>query len=279
MWQAGPQVLATQGLAEALVKLARVHHCFNSLRDLIVISALALTGTYLHAQLPASLPDQVLEASGNVPVWSLRITNATLELQIEPNPPEPPIRVVTTAPPAVHTDPGRSSTASAPQGEIKAVFTRNDCTDAVSGSVHPETVSLSVGGKTYFGCSGNPASLLQGAAWVVFDIATRGVEADSRVTLQFSDTGEVSGVASCHHFEGQYRADDDGLRITAATTTRVSSPAAPSGSPSLICPPALRRQEAAFMKALADITRWDFTADGALALGTVDGRRILARRN
>ena len=96
------------------------------------------------------------------------------------------------------------------------------------------------------------------------------------MTLQFSDTGEVSGVASCHHFEGQYRVDDNGLRITAATTTLVSS-ATPSGSASLICPPALRRQEAAFMKVLPDITRWDFTADGALALGTIDGRRILAR--
>ena len=248
------------------------------MRCLIVVSALALAGNSLHAQLLASLPDRVLEASGNVPAWSLRISNATLELQIEPNPPEPPIRVVTTAPPAVLVDKGLSYTANAPQGEIKAVFARNDCTDAVSGSVHPETVSLSLGGKTYFGCGGNPADLLQGVAWDVFDIATRGVEADSRVTLQFTDTGEVSGLTSCHHFEGQYRVGDDGLRITAATTTLESSRAAPSGGSSPICPPALRRQEAAFMTVLADITRWDFTADGALALGTIDGRRILARR-
>jgi hypothetical protein len=40
----------------------------------------------------------------------------------------------------------------------------------------------------------------------------------------------------------------------------------------------LRRQDAAFFEVLGAITRWDFTADGALTLGTMDGRRIVARR-
>lgn len=261
-----------------LVKLARVNLRFYSLRDLIVVSALVLAGGDLHAQLLPSQPAKVLEASGNAPAWTLQITNDSLTLQIDSNPPEPPTRIVAKAPPAVPMGKGRSYTASTRQGQLQAVFLRDNCTDNVSGAVHPETVNVRFNDKTYAGCSGSPASLLQGSVWVVFDIAARGVEDASRVTVQFNDKEEISGRASCNFFAGHYQAGDGDLTLTATAATPVPPPISKVATSPHICAPAWRRQEAAFLQVLADVTRWDFTADGALALGTVDGRRILARR-
>jgi len=95
------------------------------------------------------------------------------------------------------------------------------------------------------------------------------------MTLQFDPKGTLSGRSSCNLYEGSYLFADGTLRLNVAP--KPASTPSVNQAPPKICPPALRRQDAAFFEVLNVITRWDFTADGALTLGTVDGRRILAR--
>jgi heat shock protein HslJ len=117
---------------------------------------------------------------------------------------------------------------------------------------------------------------------VVEDIAARGVLDRSRITLQFGPGTLLRGRASCNPYEGSYAFAEGTLRLRAVANPSVlqTTPALSPGATAApaICPPALRRQDAAFFEVLGAITRWDFTADGALTLGTVDGRRIVARR-
>lgn len=244
---------------------------------------------------PLAATPSSLKASGYQPDWTLVIGADKLTLSTNLQLQEPPPRVIATtnAPvrvPSASGDVLRYATSSA-KGELQAQFASAPCTDAIQGTLHPYTVEVRYAGVRYSGCGGDPAALLQNRLWVVEDIAARGVMDRTRLTLQFSSGGEVSGRASCNLLEGNYQTTGNSLRLTAAPKVTAPKPTAPpSATPppaptpegvvptSKICPPALRRQDAAFFEVLNAASRWDFTADGALALGTLDGRRIVARR-
>jgi heat shock protein HslJ/uncharacterized membrane protein len=230
-----------------------------------------------------------LQASGYNPGWTLEIgsTSATFSAGLQL--PEPPPKVVGVVAEPQVTGPTRTYTAQTNGGALTATFSKQACTDAQNAIVRPDTVQVRFGGVDYRGCGGDPIGLLQGQEWVVQDIAARGVLDRSRISMQFGPGATLRGRASCNPYEGSYAFTDGTLRLRAAanpsvvqTTAALSSGAAldaqGAAAAPKICPPALRRQDAAFFEVLGDITRWDFTADGALALGTMDGRRIVARR-
>lgn len=250
---------------------------------------------------PLSAP---LLAAGYNPDWTLRIANDGVTLSTDLQLQQPPPQVVaqaamrssinaTQAPSTTTTGtipPGALAyTTTAAKGALEAVFTPLACTDPILGTLHPYTAEVRYAGARYGGCGGDPAALLQGREWVVEDIAARGVVDRARITLQFGANGELGGRASCNPLEGRYAVNGGSLQLRAAAVPAPQKPAAakvpvpPLGPEGVvpttkICPPALRRQDAAFFEVLAAISRWDFTADGALALGTIDGRRIVARR-
>ena len=253
----------------------------------------ALAGA-VWAQSPASI-----QASGYQPDWTLdiRADQLTFSPNLQLQEPPPKVLATVSAPARASTPAGDTltyTTTTATKGELLARFAPQLCTDAIQGSLHPYTVEVLYAGNRYAGCGGEPAALLQYQVWVVEDIAARGVIDGTRITLQFGTTGEVSGRVSCTPLEGSYQTNGGGLRLSAAAKpVPVKSAPAKDGSTSpettapptdgvaptrKICPPALRRQDAAFFEVLNAVSRWDLTADGALALGTVDGRRIVARR-
>jgi heat shock protein HslJ len=242
---------------------------------------LALTCLSLAAGLACAQP-AALQASGHNPGWTLDISgnsatfSAGLQLQLPP----PKVAGVVAVPQVNGTT--RIYAVQANGGVLTATFSKQVCTDAQSAMVHPDTVQVRFGGVDYQGCGGDPLSLLQGKEWVVEDIAARGVLDRSRISMQFGPAAVLSGRASCNPYEGSYAFTDGILRLRAAANPSVlqTTPALSSGATAApqICPPALRRQDAAFFEVLGAITRWDFTADGALTLGTMDGRRIVARR-
>ena len=174
----------------------------------------------------------------------------------------------------------RAYTAQTNGGVLSATFSTQTCTDAQSAIVRPDTVQVHFAGADYQGCGGDPLSLLQGREWVVEDISARGVLDRSRISMQFGTDATLRGRASCNPYEGSYDYVDGilHLRATANPSVLKARPELDPGATPEICPPALRQQDAAFFEILGAITRWDFTADGALALGTMDGRRIVARR-
>ncbi len=217
--------------------------------------------------------NDVLQAAGYNPSWTLVIAGTSLTFSSGLHLQEAPPKVTGLAPAPVLKGTTRTFDVSTPAGPLSARFVRQNCTDTISALVHPDTVTVQYSGTTYQGCGGEPLSLLQGREWVVEDIAARGVIDNTRLTLAFGPDGSLSGRASCNPFEGRYAFANGALTLGAAPL-----PPAVKPQPTRICPPALRRQDAAFFDVLPAITRWDFTADGALALGTPDGRRIVARR-
>lgn len=268
----------------------------------------AFAGT-VWAQSPVALPGSSaavsatpipasIQAAGYQPDWTLDISAGTLtlgtNLQLQAPPPPVVARVGATQREPSPAGEALRYAASAAKGELSARFVPSACTDPIQGSLHPYTVEVFYAGSRYAGCGGDPAALLQNRMWVVEDIAARGVIDRTRITLHFSGTGEISGRASCNLLEGRYQTTGNALRLTAAskpaperpapakdvgTNTEPAAPTVQGVVPTRkICPPALRRQDAAFFEVLNAVTRWDFTADGALALGTTDGRRIVARR-
>ncbi|KZY21799.1 hypothetical protein A3726_29735 [Erythrobacter sp. HI0037] len=77
------------------------------------------------------------------------------------------------------------------------------------------------------GCTGVPKSTepLVGA-WIVEDIAGRGIIDYSRIELVLEHDGQLSGSTGCNLLLGQYRVDSSAMTIDVAGTTRKGCPEA-----------------------------------------------------
>ena len=95
---------------------------------------------------------------------------------------------------------------------------------------------------------------LGGAAWLLEDLAGRGVIDNSRTTLQFLADGKVAGSGGCNRYSGSVT-----LKGSLITFT-------PLASTMMACAPALMDQETHFFAALtqADTVAYDKT--GALLI-------------
>ncbi len=200
-------------------------------------------------------------ARGNEPFWSLDISPTSLTFQLldgksfsSPTPkPETALA-------------GRRYTAQSGSQRLTALLLNQLCVDSMSGMPYPQTVRVRTGDKDYQGCGGDPASLLQGAEWVVEDLNRTGIIDNSRLTLRFADHGHLSGRASCNTYLGQYKLTGEALILSPTARTLMA------------CPPALMQQERRFLNLLRDVNRFEIPADRALILHTADGRTITARR-
>lgn len=140
--------------------------------------------------------------------------------------------------------------------------------EKVCAGVSPRPLSVQVAwrGRVLQGCGGDATRLLRGKPWVVEDIEGSGIIDNSRVTLNFTADGRVSGRASCNGYNGPYSIGSEGITFGnfAATT--------------MACAPSLMQQEDRFLKALVTTRRFELTPDGALVLVHADGSRTKARR-
>lgn len=131
---------------------------------------------------------------------------------------------------------------------------------------YPDTVTVTVGGKTWHGCGGDPAGALQHTRWMVRSIDGKNVETRSRPTLVFEITGRVAGHASCNSYSGPYKiGSDNGLRFGDLVSTKRA------------CTPALMQQENAMLAVLNEAVRYEL-ADGTLTIETNDGRQLVAHK-
>ena len=110
------------------------------------------------------------------------------------------------------------------------------------------------------------AADLQGAEWVVADIAGGGIVANSRVTLNFDAEGRSGGMGSCNTYGAGYQIEGDKITFEQPFSTMMA------------CEPALMEQERRYFDLLPQIRRFNIADDGALILSAEDGRKIIARR-
>jgi len=141
------------------------------------------------------------------------------------------------------------------------------CVDTMSGMPRPNTVTVLLDGRELNGCGGDPAVLLQGAEWVVEDIAGAGIVDGSRATLNFGVDGALAGGGSCNRYSGSYTLTGEGLSVSSKTAMTM-----------MACVPELMQQESRFMQLLSQVRRFRFGADGALVLESDTGGTITARR-
>lgn len=116
------------------------------------------------------------------------------------------------------------------------------------------------------GCTGVPKSTepLAGA-WIVEDIAGRGIIDYSRIELALEHDGQLSGSTGCNLLLGRYRVDGSAMTIDVAMTTRK------------VCPEALMYQERVFLGAIESINSYRFDPTGALVLQDGNQPWVLAQ--
>jgi len=221
----------------------------------------AATPAVAQVQSPATARTP-FRATGNEPSWRLDIGSAEMTLLTNFG----QTRLVAATPLAQVSNATTKYVARTDQGELTATIVNQLCVDSMSGMPHPQSVTVVVGGKTLTGCGGEPASLLQGAEWTVVEIGGAPLVAGSKVTLNFTPDGEVSGHASCNSFTSAYTLSGEGLAIASGASTR------------MMCDDALMDQERTLLATLAEVRNFSVGTDGALLLQAGDGRTIKAQR-
>jgi heat shock protein HslJ/uncharacterized lipoprotein YbaY len=201
-------------------------------------------------------------ATGNEPGWRLDLDERQMTLTADYG----NTRVVAPQPAVETTADGKRYVASTREGPLAVTVRDQRCADTMTGMPYPNTVVVQFGGRTLNGCGGDPASLLQGAEWVVEDINRAGTIDRSRATLRFGVDGRLGGGASCNTYTAQYSITGEGLTISNAASTMMA------------CAPAVMQQERLFLDVLAKTQRFSITPDGVLILHADGGRTITARR-
>ena len=102
-------------------------------------------------------------------------------------------------------------------------------------------------------------------AWIVEDIAGRGIIDYSRIELVLEHDGQLSGSTGCNLLLGRYRVDGSAMTIDVATTTRK------------VCPEALMYQERVFLGAIESIDSYRFDPTGVLVLQDGNQPWVLAQ--
>lgn len=244
---------------------------FRNLTLLAVFASLTLAGCASKdppsdraggGDIKAGATSAMFRATGNEPGWRLDIGADEMTLLTDTG----QTRIVAPTPPAERVDGTRKYRTLTQDHKLTVTITDRPCTDSMSGMPHPNTVRVVLDGAELTGCGGDPATLLQGAEWMVEDLNGAGLVKGSSVTLNFGSDGHLSGNASCNRFMSQYTLTREGLTI------------AKSASSMMMCEEPLMTQEKKFLDLLGGVQQFDVGADGVLILRTGDGRAIRARR-
>ncbi|MBV9034238.1 MAG: META domain-containing protein [Acidobacteriaceae bacterium] len=218
--------------------------------------------TYPECVPVADLVSQTFRANGHEPGWQLEVTAGQLTLVTD-------YGATKTAVPApkMETMPdGRRYTGSGEGRSVTVTVVDRLCRDIMTGIPKPNTVTVTLEGRTLKGCGGDPATLLQGNTWVVQTINGTAPVDPSRVTLSFGPDGRVLGTSFCNAYDGHYRITGEGLTIDAVASTRKA------------CAAPLMKQEAAFLSILQNVLRFEIQPEGTLVLQTSDQHTMIARR-
>lgn len=133
------------------------------------------------------------------------------------------------------------------------------CHDTRSGLPYPWRVSLTLAGRVYLGCGGEPAALLQGEAWQVQD--------EGGQTLRFEADGSFQAQTGCNLLRGRYVADDSGLTLKTGPMTRRAC-----------WGEAATQAEERLLELLPQVLRFDIDAQGRLLLRRLDGSQLRLSR-
>lgn len=185
------------------------------------VSASAIGLLALTACIPAGASAQSVaqpyHGLGTEPFWSVTLDGQTIRYE----PASGPATTIPSPRPIVGFNGERYETR-----RLTVDITHVKCSDGMSDRTYPDTVVLTIGGRTLRGCGGAPASeavpaattLLEGG-WSVQSVAGRRAVAGTRPEVRFQGT-RISGSTGCNNFGGSFRFDRGHLTTGALITTR-----------------------------------------------------------
>lgn len=125
------------------------------------------------------------------------------------------------------------------------------CHDLRSGHPYPWRLSITLAGRVYHGCGGDPAWLLQGAGW----------QGGERLrTLRFESDGRFSAELACNRLQGRYRLEAGALSLLPGPLTRRACWGEQANA-----------VEAELLAQLPRVWGFDLDAQGRLSLRLTDG--------
>lgn len=125
------------------------------------------------------------------------------------------------------------------------------CHDLKSGRPFPWRVSVTLSGRVFHGCGGEPAWLLQGPTWKMGDTIR---------SLSFQADGRFQAQLACNRLSGRYVADAQGLTLTPGPMTRMACWSDEANA-----------AEARVLAQLARVWAFDLLPSGELAIRLTDG--------
>jgi heat shock protein HslJ len=174
-------------------------------------SLIALTALPAAAQAQSSY-----RATGTEPFWSLSIDARTMRFEA---PGRPTVAVAT--PKVIHGFAGEMWQTR----RINVNSIHQPCSDGMSDRRYPDSVTVTVDGRTFKGCGGEPrieapTSLIDGN-WRIEALNGRSVIRGTFPTVSF-DKGRVSGNAGCNRFAGSYNFARGRLSAGPLASTRMA---------------------------------------------------------
>lgn len=128
------------------------------------------------------------------------------------------------------------------------------CHDLKTGRPFPWRISVTLSGRVFHGCGGEPAWLLQGRDWTLGEaLRTLRFEADSRFQAELA----------CNRLAGRYEANAQGLSLSPGPMTRRAC-----------WSDALNAAESRLLEQLPRVWAFDLDAQGRLQLRLTDGSTL-----
>lgn len=181
-------------------------------------SLIALTALPAAVQAQAQAQAQIqadYRASGTEPFWSLTIGARTMRFEV---PGRAPVTVPT--PKVIHGFAGDIWRTR----RIDVNTMHRQCNDGMSDRTYPDTVTVTVDGRSFKGCGGEPREA-PGAGpiagnWRIEALNGRPVARGSSPTVSF-EGDRVFGHASCNRFTGTYRFERGRLNTGPLAATKM----------------------------------------------------------
>lgn len=202
-----------------------------------------------------------LTARGNEPGWQIEVTDAAMTFRTVD------AGVVTVAPVPKPTVRKGIETYTAKVGDrpFSLVVTRKICSDTMTGMPHPKAAIVTFGERSFKGCAGEPASLLQGD-WRIIAIGGKPIVRHSKPTLSFDREGRIHGNGSCNRYFGSFKLTGEGLSISETGASR------------MMCEQPLMDQEHNLLRGLESVGQFKVASSGSLRLLDKEGRIAVSLR-
>lgn len=199
------------------------------------------------------------QASGNEPGWKLSISDNGIHYIGDYG--ETDIRQ------AIGNKRQQAGRTSYDTARLSIVIDHKICSDSMVERQYQDSVTVTADGKTVTGCGGAviAPTTLNGTSWQIEHISGAAVLPDLPTQIAFAD-GRISGTAGCNRLMGSFTQSADNLTFGNVASTRMA------------CPSAQMEQERKLIATLAQVRRWDFSADGRLLLRGDAGELVQLRQ-